>query len=151
MKKNAYNLSHSSIFFISLRTSRVPLFSADSSANELLWLYKRHTPDIYPVVYHMPKFGSTGLFYGEDVELNSLQGYLVVADLYTGYLFLADLLNSLQGDSSIRVSQSAPHTISICPIYPLGSPHEPFFLTRGKTHNVQQNQAHNIILTNMIT
>ena len=35
--------------------------------------------------------------------LISLQGDLFVADLYTGYLFLADLLNSLQGDCSIRI------------------------------------------------
>ena len=31
---------------------------------------------------------------------------MFVADLYTGYLFLADLLNSFQGDYSIRVSRS---------------------------------------------
>ena len=36
--------------------------------------------------------------------LNSLQGDLFVADLYTGYLFLAVLLNSLQGDCSIRLN-----------------------------------------------
>ena len=29
---------------------------------------------------------------------------MFVADLYTGYLFLADLLNSLQGDCSIRMT-----------------------------------------------
>ena len=34
----------------------------------------------------------------------SLQGELFVAYLYTGYLFLADLLNSFQGDCSIRVT-----------------------------------------------
>ena len=33
-----------------------------------------------------------------------LQGDLFVADLYMGYLFLADLLNSLQGDCSIRMT-----------------------------------------------
>ena len=38
-------------------------------------------------------------------ELISLQCDLFVADLYTGYLFiLADLLNSLQGDCSIRMT-----------------------------------------------
>ena len=29
---------------------------------------------------------------------------MCVADLYTGFLFLADLLNSLQGDCSIRMT-----------------------------------------------
>ena len=33
-----------------------------------------------------------------------LQGDLFVADLYTGYLFLVDLLNSLLGDCSIRMT-----------------------------------------------
>ena len=36
--------------------------------------------------------------------MNSLQGDLFVADLYMGYLFLADLLNSFQGDCSIRMT-----------------------------------------------
>ena len=31
-------------------------------------------------------------------------GLFVVADLYTGYLFLTDLLNSVQGDCSIRMT-----------------------------------------------
>ena len=34
----------------------------------------------------------------------SEQGDLFVADLYTGYLFLTDLLNSVQGDCSIRMT-----------------------------------------------
>ena len=34
----------------------------------------------------------------------SLQGDLFVADLYTGYLCLGDLLNSLQDDCSIRMT-----------------------------------------------
>ena len=34
----------------------------------------------------------------------SEQGELFVADLYTGYLFLTDLLNSVQGDCSIRMT-----------------------------------------------
>ena len=33
-----------------------------------------------------------------------IQGDLCVADLYTGSLFLADLLNSLQSDCSIRMT-----------------------------------------------
>ena len=36
--------------------------------------------------------------------MNSPQGDLCVADLYKGSLFLADLLNSLQGDYSIRMT-----------------------------------------------
>ena len=34
----------------------------------------------------------------------SEQGDLFVADLYTGYLFLTDLLNSVQCDCSIRMT-----------------------------------------------
>ena len=34
----------------------------------------------------------------------SEQGNLFVADLYTGYLFLTDLLNSVQCDCSIRMT-----------------------------------------------
>ena len=34
----------------------------------------------------------------------SEQGELFVADLYTGYLFLTDLLNSVQDDCSIRMT-----------------------------------------------
>ena len=36
--------------------------------------------------------------------MNSLKDDLFVADLYMGYLFLADLLNSLQGDCSARMT-----------------------------------------------
>ena len=36
--------------------------------------------------------------------LDSLQGDLFAADLYAGYLFLADLLDSLQDDCSIRMT-----------------------------------------------
>ena len=41
---------------------------------------------------------------GELFLLNFLQGDLFLADLYTGYLFPVDLLNSLQGDCSIRMT-----------------------------------------------
>ena len=41
---------------------------------------------------------------GNFFKLISLQGDLCVADLYTGFLFLADFLNSLQGDCSIRMT-----------------------------------------------
>ena len=71
---NAYIIYPAPQYFYKLayfQTSTAPLISTVLSANDFLWLYKRHTPDVYLVVYLMSKFGSTGVFYGDDMNVSS--------------------------------------------------------------------------------
>jgi len=57
--------------FVSMHSSWVLSWSLVNSSSEFLWIWLRHTPDLYPFVNLVTKFGSTGLNLGEDMGKSS--------------------------------------------------------------------------------
>jgi len=71
LEKNVHFLSCPLQYFYKHAFFVSPFIVSVNSSSEFLWIQLHHTPDVYPFVNLVTKFGSTGLNLGEGVGESS--------------------------------------------------------------------------------